>query len=265
MTQEEKIFNGERDPHVPDHTIDWAPSPRWIRVIFGGKTIADSKHVMLLRETNHLPVYYFPINDVRMDLLTRTDHTTHCPYKGDAIYWTVKAGDNVVENAVWSYPNPIPERQYLKEYLAFYWDKMDAWYEEAEEVFVHPRDPYKRIDTLPSRRHVRVVVAGETIAETDHPHLLFETHLPTRYYIPQEDVRLDLLESSDSHSRCPYKGVASFWSVKVGERVFKDLVWSYLDPIPESPKIKGLFCFYNEKVDLYVDGELQPRPKTPWS
>ncbi len=143
---------------------------------------------------------------------------------------------------------------------------MDAWYEEEEEIFVHPRDPYKRVDVMQSSRHVRVVMAGETVAETRRYRLLFETGLPTRYYMPKEDVRADLLEPSSTTSRCPYKGLASYWSIKVGGKVFKDFVWTYPDPIPECPKIKDLLCFFNERVDaIYVDGELLAATKTHWS
>ena len=182
-----------------------------------------------------------------------------------AVHYDVKVGDTAAKKAAWRYADPPDKYAALKDHVAFVWHKLDHWYEEEEEVFVHPRDPYKRVDTLPSSRHVRVVINGETVADTRQPYLLFETSLPTRYYIPREDVRMDLLEPAQGTTRCPYKGVASYWSVRVGDEVFRNLVWSYPHPIPECPKIEGLLCFYNEKVDLYVDGELQPRPKTPWS
>jgi len=149
--------------------------------------------------------------------------------------------------------------------VAFYWNKVDAWYEEAEQIFAHPRDPYHRVDVLDSARHVRVVIDGQPIAETSRPRLLFETGLPTRYYIPQQDVRMDLLTATDRHTRCPYTGEASYWTVKVGSAELADLAWSYLDPIQECPKIRGYVSFFNEKVDIYVDGELQTRPITAWS
>lgn len=240
------------------------PSPRWVRVKFGGLFIADSKQTLLLRQygPGRLPTYYFPQVDIRMDRLERT--TSGLP-TGETTSWTVKVGDQVAENAAWMYVDPPPELADLKGYVTFAWHKMEAWYEEEEEVFIHARDPYKRVDVLPSSRHVRVVIAGETIAETRRPSLLFETHLPTRYYIPPEDVRMELLEPTSLTTRCPYKGIASYWSVRVGEHVAKNIVWSYPNPIPECPKIKNLLCFFNERVDLYVDGELQPRPQTPWS
>jgi uncharacterized protein (DUF427 family) len=136
---------------------------------------------------------------------------------------------------------------------------------DDEEVFVHARDPYKRVDILNSTRHVRVVIGGQTVAETRRPALLFETSLPTRYYIPPEDVRMDLLEPSNAETRCPYKGKASYWSYPGGDRVERNIVWTYEEPIPDAAKIKGRLSFFNERVDIYVDGELQPRPRTPWS
>lgn len=249
----------------PDHTIDVEVSPRWVRVRLNGETVADSKRVKMLREAGHLPVYYFPREDVRMDLMEPTDRHSQCPYKGDASYWTIRVGDRVAENAVWSYVDPFPEREDIKEYLAFYWNRVDAWFEEDEEVFVHPRDPYKRIDTMPSSRHIQVAINGVTIADTRQARLLFETHLPTRYYIPPEDVRMDLLQPTETHTRCPYKGIASYWTAKVGDAELKDIVWSYPDPIEECPKVRGLLSFFNEKVDITVDGEPQERPKTKWS
>ena len=247
------------------HTLYFEDSPRRVRVILGGETVADSRRAKLLHETGHLPVYYFPRDDVRMDLFEETDHSTHCPFKGDASYWSVKVGDKVAENAVWGYPEPIDSAPPLAGYVAFYWNKMDAWYEEDEQVFVHPRDPYHRVDVLESSRRVKVRVNGEVIAETERPRVLFETGLPPRYYTPPEDVREEVLVKSEKTTRCPYKGVASYWSVEAGGERVEDLVWYYPEPIPEAAKIKGLLCFFNEKVDLEVDGEVQERPKTQWS
>ena len=118
---------------------------------------------------------------------------------------------------------------------------------------------------MASSWHVKVMLAGTTVAETDRATLLFETSLPARYYLPPEDVRMDVLERSAATTRCPYKGIAWYWSARAGETLARNVVWSYQDPIPECPKIKGLLCFFNERVDLYVDGDLQERPITPWS
>ena len=250
----------------PGHWIHITDSPRNVRVIFNGETIADSKRVKLLRESDILPVYYFPAEDVRGDLLTESRQESECRYKGSASYWNVRAGNQTAENAVWSYTSPRPEAAALRNHFAFEWNKMERWYEEDEEIFVHPRDPYKRVDALPSKRHVRIVVDGSTLADTHSPHLLFETNHPVRYYIPQADVRMDLLVPSATKSRCPYKGPASYWSIKLDNRVYEDLVWGYLDPIPECPKIKGLLCFFHERgAEIFVDGENVPAPKTKWA
>lgn len=250
----------------PDYRVVLEPSPRRVRVTFHGETVADSTRMMLLHETRHLPVYYFPLDDVRMDLMTRTDHHTNCPYKGDASYWTLTVGDRTAENAMWSYEDPYREVPELKGYAAFYWNRVDHWYEEDEEVFVHPRDPYKRVDVIASSRPVRVVLGGETVAESRRGRFLFETHLPVRYYLPKEDVRMDLLTPTQSRTRCPYKGEAVYWTADVGGRTYEDIAWSYPDPVPECPKIKGLVCFYNENVDAIVlDGRELDRPRTKWS
>ncbi len=132
----------------PDYKILFEPSPRRVRVKFNGEIIADSTNAHLLFETRHLPVYYLPRSDVRMDRMTPTDHHTFCPYKGTASYWTIAVGDKVAENAVWGYPEPFEEVAAIKDFVAFYWNRVDAWYEEDEEIFVHPRDPYKRVDVL---------------------------------------------------------------------------------------------------------------------
>jgi uncharacterized protein (DUF427 family) len=239
--------------------------PRRVRAVLGNVAVADSTHVLLLLENGHLPVYYFPPEDVRTDLMEPTDKHTRCPYKGEASYWTIKVGDRQAADAAWSYLDPLPERTDIKGYMAFYWDRLDSWWEEDDEVFVHPRDPYHRVDVLNSSRHVRVEIGGQTVADTRRPRLLFETNLPTRYYIPKADVRLDLLEPTDTVTSCPYKGQARYWSFQAGDKPVKDVAWSYPAPIPECPKIENLVAFFNERVDVYVDDELQPRPKSPWS
>lgn len=262
--QGEKTFNFEvRAPR--EHLLYFEGSPRRVRVVFGGETVADSRRVKLMHEKGLLPVYYFPVEDVRMDLLEETDRTTHCPHKGDASYWSVRVGQRVEENAAWSYPEPIESCPPIAGYLAFYWRRMDHWYEEDEEVFVHPRDPYHRVDVLESSRHVRVRVNGELVAETDRPTILFETGLPPRYYIPEGAVHEKVLVESETSTQCPYKGVASYYSVQAGGERVEDLVWYYPAPIPETAKIEGLLCFFNERVDLEVDGEQQERPRTQWS
>ncbi|HZD26309.1 MAG TPA: DUF427 domain-containing protein [Alphaproteobacteria bacterium] len=250
----------------PDYDVHFEPCPRRVRVMFGGETVADSTQVQYLFETRHLPVYYFPREDVRMDLMRPTQHSTFCPFKGEASYWTVEAGGKAAENAVWSYEAPFPQTAEIKDYLAFYWDRMEHWYEEDEEVFVHPRNPYVRVDVLDSSRPVRIELGGETVAESRRSRFLFETGLPTRYYLPREDVRTELLVDSERTSRCPYKGTARYWHVEVGGERFEDVVWSYPEPLAEAARVKDYLCFFDEKVDaVHVDGKAMARPKTKWS
>lgn len=250
----------------PGHWIHVSESRRHVRVFFGGETIADSKRAKLLRESDILPAYYFPKEDVRTDFFSQSETKTQCAVKGEASYWSVQVGNKRAEDAVWSYTAPSSEASSLKDHYAFDWPKMDKWMEEDEEIFKHARDPYKRVDVMPSKRHVRVLIDGQVVAETRRPRLLFETNHPVRYYIPQDDVRMDLLLASGTTSRCPYKGAASYWSVKLGDERFDDIVWGYMDPIPECPKIRGLLCFFHERgCEIYVDGELIPQPQTKWA
>ena len=239
-----------------EHRISFEPSPKRVRVMANGKTVADSLCAGLLFETGDMPVYYFPRHDVRIDLLEANSHRTRCPYKGEASYWNLKVGHRAVENAVWTYEEPSEAAAEIKQALAFAWDKVDHWFEEDEEVFGHARDPHQRIDVRPSSREVRAFFNGEMIARTRRALFLFETGLPTRYYIPPEDVRAEFLAPSRKTSICPYKGQASYWSVRIGDRTSEDAVWAYLAPLPECPRITGHYCFYPEKIDKFeVEGD----------
>jgi uncharacterized protein (DUF427 family) len=256
-------FNFEPPP--PGQALYVEPTPKRVRVVVAGETIADSRNVRLIQESGHQPVYYFPPEDVRADVLEPGDRHTRCPKKGTASYYTIRVGDNAVENGAWYYPDPIDGARPIKDLIAFYWNRMDAWLEEDEEVFVHPRDPYHRVDVLQTSRHIRVSVDGELLAESNDARALFESNLPARWYLRREDVRVDLIPS-DTVTRCAYKGAASYYSVVMpdGETV-KDLVWTYADPIAEAVRISGLVCFFSERVDIELDGEVQERPKSAWS
>ncbi len=251
---------GYRDK--PEHFVEFEPVAKRIRVTFGGENIVDTTDALILFERGHVPIYYVPRKDAAMALLAKTDHSTHCAFKGDASYYTVSAGGRTAENAVWSYELPFDEAAGIRDHLAFYWGRMDHWFEEDEEVFVHARSPRMRVDILDSSRSVRVVLA---VAETTRARFLFETGLPTRYYIPRADVSAELLPS-DTHTQCPYKGTASYHSARVGDTVHEDIVWYYPDPVHERAGIRDYLCFYNEKVDaVFVDSIEQERPVTKWS
>jgi uncharacterized protein (DUF427 family) len=256
-------FNFEPPP--PGRALYLEPSAKRIRVIVNGATVADSHRTLIVHESGHQPVLYFPREDVDARHLEPSDRHTHCPKKGDASYHTIRVGDAVVDAGAWYYPDPLPGAHALRDHIAFYWNRMDAWFEEAEEIFGHPRDPYHRIDVRRSDRHVRISLDGETLAETTRAVALFESNLPTRWYVPREDVRARL-EQTPTTTVCPYKGTASYHTVALqnGETA-KDLIWFYPDPFPEAAPIKDLVCFFNERVDVELDGELQERPESPWS
>jgi uncharacterized protein (DUF427 family) len=253
-------FNFE--PPAPGTALYLEPTPKRIRVEVGGEVIADSRRAMLLHESGHQPIYYFPPEDVRDEFLEPSDRHTRCPKKGEASYFTIRAGGEVVEAGAWYYPDPLPDApSLLKDAIAFYFDRMGRWLEEGEEIGVHPRDPYHRIDVLATDRQISVSLDGELLAETSRALGLFESNLPARWYIPREDVVAGL-EPSDTVTRCPYKGAASYYSVAGADG--KDLVWCYDEPLAEVGRIKGMLCFFNERVDIELDGELQERPASPW-
>ena len=240
------------------------PSPRWVRAVVGGVVVADSRQVLTV--TSGLPAYYFPRGDVRADLLELSDRRESHSVLGERSFYHLRVGERLIENAAWRFAAPPAEAPELGEHVAFYWDRLDHWYEEDDEVFVHPRDVHHRVDVLNSSRHVSVMVGGEVVADTVRPRLLFETGLPTRYYLPRLDVRMDLLIQSDTITQCPYKGRTVHYDLSLGGRDWRDIAWSYPFPIPECPKIENLICFYDERVDtIEVDGEVQPKPQTPWS
>jgi uncharacterized protein (DUF427 family) len=243
----------------------WWPVAERIRAIVGGEAVVDSRHAKLLHETGHLPVYYFPREDVRVDLLEPSDHETFCPHKGQASYWTIATGGRTVHDAVWEYREPLDAASFLRGHVALYWNRVDEWFAEDDLLLGHARDPFHRIDVHPTSRHVRVLLDGEVLAESVRARGLFETGLPPRWYLPAEDVRTDLLEASPTKTRCAYKGLASYWNARVGGRIVDDLVWSYPEPDHDGEQVRGLLCFFNERVDLELDGEQIERPRTQWS
>jgi uncharacterized protein (DUF427 family) len=238
--------------------------PKRVRAYLGGVAVADTTRPLLVWEVPYYPTYYIPVADVRTDLLEADGGPgVRSPSRGHGRTFTIRSGGVEAPGAALRYEDsPLEE---LRDAIRLDWEAMDAWFEEDEQVFTHPRDPYTRVDILPSSRHVRVEVDGVTIAESAKPTLLFETGLPVRYYLPKTHVRMDLLTATDSVSHCPYKGTAEWWSVRAGDELHADLAWSYRTPLPESQKIAGLVAFYNEKVDIFVDGVLQERPTTKFS
>ena len=238
-------------------------TPRWVRVRAGDVWVADSREALLLAwyGPGVLPSYWFPAADVRTDLLRPSGAADD---RGMVAH-DVLAGDEPLAGAATLFRDPPAPLAAVRDHWGFTWDGRVSWFEEALEVHVHARDPSKRVDVLPSERHVRVELAGELLAESRRPHALFETSLPTRWYLPPEDVRQELLEPSETVTMCPYKGTARYWSARAGGELHRDVAWSYPEPVPECPRIAGLVAFFNEKADLVIDGVRQQRPITPWS
>jgi len=240
------------------HTVRISPSAKRVRVVFGGEVIADAPDGMYVWEHPFFPQYYLPLSAVADGVLTPIAER-----EGRGLRCDVLGGGRVASGAAVSFPDhPIPE---LRDHVRFEFGAMDAWFEEDEEIIVHPRDPATRVQTLPSSRRVTVSVDGVVIADTGRPTFLHETGLPRRTYLPKLDVRLDLLTPTTTSSRCPYKGTARYWSVTTPAGVRADLAWSYPTPLRESMGIAGLIAFYDEHVDVTVDGVALPRPVTKFS
>lgn len=225
----------------PRHRLLLTPFPRRVRAELAGATVVDTERGALLHESNLLPVLYVPEADVDARLLTPTDHSTHCPFKGDASYWSITVGDRTAENAVWSYPTPIEEATWLRGLMAFYWDRLDRWFDEDDEVFGHLRDPYHRVDVRPSGRRVMVLIDGEVVADTTSAKVLSETGRPNRWYVPADHVRAGALTPSATVANCPYKGRSTYWSTADGRHT--DVAWSYEAPLDDARRVAGHLSF----------------------
>ncbi len=240
-----------------------APAPRRVRGLVGTTVVFDTTRALYVWEWPHYPQYYIPTGDIKMELLTAEGERHKTP-QGEAQRYALAVGDVGRSKAA---------RRILDSSIAgvsgtvrFNWPSLERWFEEDEEVFVHPRNPYTRVDALRSTRRVRVELDGVILAESSSPVFLFETGLPTRYYIDQLDVRFDLLTPSQTRTACPYKGrTTGYWSVSVAGRLHSDLAWTYSFPTRQVLPIAGLVAFLNEKVDIFIDGVQEQRPVTHMS
>jgi uncharacterized protein (DUF427 family) len=239
------------------------PVPRRVRGMLGGRVVLDTTRALYLWEWPPYPQYYIPVDDIDAGVLVDEDHVEKLR-RGTARRLGLKTGEIT---------RPAAGRVYTDDALPglagmvrLDWSALDSWFEEDEEVFVHPRNPYARVDALRSSRHVRVELEGVVLADSASPVLVFETGLPTRYYLPRVHVDFSHLRHSDTVTACPYKGRTSgYWSVEAGGTVHADLAWAYDFPTRDLLPIAGLISFYNEKVDIRLDGELLDRPTTPFS
>lgn len=242
-------------PQLPDHIMYWEDWPRRMRAVLGNTTILDTREGKLLHETGKLAAHYYPMDQIRCELLERSPDGGNDEHKGESRQWHLRVGDRFVENAVTEYLAPPPHSAPLAGWATITFAAMDRWFEEDEPIYAHPRDPYHRVDVRASSRHVVVRHNGQVIAESNRPKMLFETGLPIRYYLPFLDVRIDLLERSETISECPYKGDGQHWHLDADPIRVEDAAWSLPHPAPEGFAALEHVCFYPNKVIVEVDGE----------
>lgn len=263
--------------------LRYEPIGKRIRAVLGGGTAVDSTRAVLVWEPRRIvPSYAVPAGDIRGELalagaadggtqedgaqlpalsarpvLTPAD--PFAAHTADGQVVDVRALGQDLPGAGFRPADPA-----LAGYVVLDFGAFDGWLEEDEPNVAHPRDPFHRIDVLASSRHVRLELDGQVLAESSRPMLLFETMLPVRYYLPREDIRADL-SPSGTRTYCAYKGQASYWSAAVAGRAVHDIAWTYQEPLHDATQVRGLTAFFDERVDVVVDGERHDRPITPWS
>jgi uncharacterized protein (DUF427 family) len=265
-----ELLMGELD------SLRYEPIEKRIRATLGDRTVVDSTRAVLVWEPKRVvPSYAIPLDDLDAEIDTvspdaATPEALSAPMLGDrpvldpSVPFDVRSteGERLTvradgrEAAAFRPSDPALHDHVILDFPAF-----DAWYEEDERNHSHPRDPFHRIEIVHSSRHVRVELDGVTLADSHRPYLLFETMLPIRYYLPAADVRTDLLRPSDKRTACAYKGYASYYSAAGAD----DVAWTYREPLREASEVTDRIAFFNERVDLVVDGERLERPVTPWS
>ena len=238
-----------------------APVPRRIRAVLDGHVVVDTMSALYLWEWPHYPQYYIPVDDIDPAVLVDEQHEQKLR-RGTARRYALQIGEVLRPAALRIYGDDATVEG-LAGRARFEWNSLDAWFEEDEQVFVHPRDPYTRVDALRSTRSVRIGLDGVTLAESSSPVLVFETGLLTRYYLNRTEVDFTHLAPTDSVSACPYKGTTSgYWTAEIGGTSYSDIAWVYDFPTLQLLPIAGLIAFYNEKVDTFLDGRLLDRPVT---
>lgn len=254
--------------------LRYEPYPLRVRATVDGLTAVESTHACLVWEPRRLvPVFAVPTEDLRGDLVPVTgagpDEHEFPPFLGPEDFplhttegraFDVTVGERTLARAAFA-----PDHPALAGAVTLDFDAFDRWYVEDEEIVGHAHDPFKRIDVVRSARRVVVSFEGQVLADTGRPMALYETHLPVRWYLPQEDVRMDLLEPSDHRTTCAYKGRASYLSLTGAGDRGRDLAWTYPDPLRDALAVEGYVCFWAERTDLTVDGVEVSRPVTPWS
>ena len=256
------------------------PTAKRIRALVGDEVVVDSTHVWVVWEPSRVvPSYAIPLDDARGSLVETQGAAAEeravqlgdgpaflDPTTGFTFHTTPgRAFDLVTGGSTLAAAAFIPSDPDFEGYTIVDFDAFDEWREEDEILVGHARDPFTTIDTRRSSRRVVVEIAGTTIADSTGTTMLFETYLPTRYYLPRDDVRMDRLEPTSTTSACAYKGIASYWTATIDDTVVPDVAWSYPHPHNYAAPVKELLAFFNERVDIIVDGQRIERPQTPWS
>jgi uncharacterized protein (DUF427 family) len=239
-------FNFDLDAAAPKHRIYFAEEQRRLRAVVDDTVVLDTTRARLLYETGIPPRIYAPLEDYDLGVFTATDTSTHCPFKGDASYWTLRVNGRTEDDVLWAYKEPLAEAAFLDGYAALYDKRVDAWFVEDDRVFGRLKDPFHRVDVHDSSREVVITVNGEELVRTTRAKLLFETGVPVRAYVPSADIRPELVRpGSGKRTVCPYKGEATYWTVAGVE----DAAWSYEAPLPDTLRAAGHLAF-----DDAVDG-----------
>jgi uncharacterized protein (DUF427 family) len=256
------------------------PIEKWVRASYGDVTIVDTRRAQLVWEPRRVVgSYAVPEGDIAGDLVPAAEaaaverpvsvgdltgvldpSSPFTAHSAAGASLTIRTSRGDLVDAAFR-----PDDPDLAGYVVLDWSAFTQWSEEDEPVVAHPRDPFHRIDCLRSSRHVRIGLDGVTLADTTRATWLFETSLPVRFYVPAEDIVMDKLETTVTHTQCAYKGQASYWSARVGTTVLPDIAWSYPDPLDDALPVRGLIAFLTERLDLVVDGQAKARPRTPWS
>lgn len=239
------------------------PSPRRVRALVAGEVVVDTVRAALLHEHAQLPRYYLPMDDVVEGALVPSGRTERTAAAGERVYLDLDRPERRVRDAAWCHRDLPPEAPPFDGLVTFAWDALDGWLEEDEPVVGHARDPYHRVDALASSRPIRVSLEGIVLAESAQPVALFESGLPVRWYLPRADVQAELI-ASELETACTYKGQASYWSVRTPAGLAENVAWTYAEPLRDAQAVRDAVAFYDEHVDVDIDGVRQERPQTPW-
>jgi uncharacterized protein (DUF427 family) len=256
-SRSEQIFlrpHGSLFPNGKD-ALHVSRVPKKVTAILDDQVIAERRSVLMLHEKGYTPVYYFPRESVAMDRLAlMTGETSHCPRKGDAVYFTLLNGSRAGQKVAWSYEETIDSAREIEGYIAFYFDQVDRWLEDGDEISGSPADPFVRIDIRSLGGELVIEHAGSTVARTSGAKILYETGLMPRFYVPVEDI-LVALEPKRQQTTCIYKGRASYADVVVGDQVLKNAAWAYRSPVRECGEIAQMWCFDFDRFDAHwIDG-----------